>query len=225
MPACELDCGLKCGPHNVGGKPFCCDICHAVPTAYHAEWEYLQANTNLWKEWLTDSCADTPEQAQEEYLALREETPASMLLIECLGPEACERDYRSLTCRQFPFFPYINALGQFLGLAYYWAYEDSCWLINNLEYVSKAYRLAFIENFEQIFASMPEERENFQYHSERMRQEFSLDKRKIAILHRDGQNYLLQPEDEKIMPVDLAALPKHGPYDVVAAMPFPDEME
>lgn len=37
-PITALDCGKRCAPYNVGGKPFCCDICHAVPTAYDNEW-------------------------------------------------------------------------------------------------------------------------------------------------------------------------------------------
>jgi hypothetical protein len=30
----DLDCGKKCAPHNPSGKPFCCDICQALPAAY-----------------------------------------------------------------------------------------------------------------------------------------------------------------------------------------------
>jgi hypothetical protein len=41
-PIAEFDCGKKCAPHNPSGKPFCCDICHAVPAAYKSEWNYLE---------------------------------------------------------------------------------------------------------------------------------------------------------------------------------------
>lgn len=43
-----FDCGRKCAPPNPRGKPFCCDICHAVPAAYKSEWNYLEQNTDLW---------------------------------------------------------------------------------------------------------------------------------------------------------------------------------
>ena len=38
-PIAEPDCGKKCAPYNPSGKPFCCDICQAVPAAYkRADW-------------------------------------------------------------------------------------------------------------------------------------------------------------------------------------------
>jgi len=40
-PIAEFDCGKKCAPHNPSGKPFCCDICHAVPAAYKIEMVYI----------------------------------------------------------------------------------------------------------------------------------------------------------------------------------------
>lgn len=46
-PITGLDCGTKCAPHNPSGKPFCCDICHAVPASYKSEWKYLEHNTDL----------------------------------------------------------------------------------------------------------------------------------------------------------------------------------
>jgi hypothetical protein len=47
-PITSIDCGAMCAPHNPSGKPFCCDICQAVPAAYHQEWEFLRQHTNLW---------------------------------------------------------------------------------------------------------------------------------------------------------------------------------
>ena len=57
-PLMDMDCGARCAPHNPSGKPFCCDICHAVPAAYHPEWEYLSASTDLWHAWRGDECPD-----------------------------------------------------------------------------------------------------------------------------------------------------------------------
>src|SRR5512138_614049 len=78
-PITALDCGRKCAPHNPSGKPFCCDICQAVPAAYKSEWAYAQATTDLWHAWREDECGqDTlPEPAQQ----LREQTPRSMVLL------------------------------------------------------------------------------------------------------------------------------------------------
>src|SRR5690606_34927409 len=135
-PIAAFDCGQRCAPYNPSGKPFCCDICHAVPTAYQPEWDYLRVSTDLWHEWQADKCVDSEEERQSELARLRAETPDNMVLLECLGPQACQRDYRALTCRQFPFFPYLTSDYRFIGLAYYWEYEEQCWVISNLAAVT-----------------------------------------------------------------------------------------
>ncbi len=100
-PIARLDCGKKCAPHNPSGKPFCCDICHAVPAAYKSEWSYLKKNTNLWHKWRGDECSST---SPEEVAQLKNDTPKDMILLACLGPSQCQREFRALSCRQFPFF-------------------------------------------------------------------------------------------------------------------------
>ena len=57
-PVTALDCGQMCAPHNPSGKPFCCDICHAVPAAYESEWRALEPVTDLWHVWRGDECAE-----------------------------------------------------------------------------------------------------------------------------------------------------------------------
>ncbi len=131
-PISTFDCGDRCAPHNEYGAPFCCDTRHAVPTAYESEWRYLQENTNLWHLWQADTPAETSR--------LQQETPPGQVLIECLGHPLCQRDYRSLTCRAFPFFPYLTSQGTFIGLSYYWEYEDRCWVISNFQVVNQTYR-------------------------------------------------------------------------------------
>jgi hypothetical protein len=114
-PITTFDCGSKCAPYNEKGIPFCCDTRHAVPTAYEVEWDYLQSNTDLWHLW---EVAD-----DKEFARIRARTPAGQVLIECKGHLHCQRHFRSLTCRSFPFFPYFDKMGSFLGLSYYWEYE------------------------------------------------------------------------------------------------------
>ena len=224
-PIAALDCGKKCAPYNVGGIPFCCDICHAVPTAYNSEWAYLQPNTNLWDEWRAEKCTEDEVERQQEYEELRAETPDNMVLLECLGPAKCQRDYRTLTCRQFPFFPYIDSQGKFLGLSYYWEYEDSCWVISNLQVVTAEYVQQFTATFDKIFARMPDEMENYHYHSERMRDEYNKIHRAIPLLHRNGHAYKISTHNERMRRVPISKMPKFGPYKIAAALPFPDEVE
>jgi hypothetical protein len=216
VPIAALDCGQKCAPYNRHGIPFCCDTRHAVPTAYLAEWDYLQANTDLWHLWQ----AETP----VETARLQSQAPAGQVLIECLGHARCQRDFRALTCRAFPFFPYISRAGEFLGLSYYWEYEDRCWAISHLAAVTAEYRAEFIAAFDDLFARLPAERESFRHHAAVMRQIFGRRRRAIPLLHRNGYAYKITPRTGFMRRVPIAALPRFGPYRIAADMPFADEL-
>ncbi len=215
-PIAQLDCGKRCAPYNENGIPFCCDTRHAIPAAYLEEWDYLQGNTNLWHTWEAEDPAETHR--------LQEETPPGQVLIACLGPERCQREFRSLTCRSFPFFPYLDQQGEFLGLSYYWEYEDRCWVISNLQVVTPSYRAEFIAAFEALFERMPAERENFFYHSGVMRQVFTHRRRTIPLLHRDGQLYKISPHSGRLRKISAGQLPKFGPYRIADLLPFPEEL-
>ena len=107
-PITAFDCGRKCAPYNEYGVPFCCDTDHAIPTAYLLEWVYLEPNTDLWHLWEDDD--------PDETARLRAETPDGQVLIECLGHQLCQRGFRSITCRAFPFLPL-----HYPGKRIYWA--------------------------------------------------------------------------------------------------------
>src|SRR5512137_178239 len=96
-PLATVDCGERCAPYNERGVPFCCDTRHAVPTAYLEEWDYLRDSTNLWRRWEGKTPAETSRLAS---LA-----PEGQVLIACLGHVHCQREFRSLACRAFPFYP------------------------------------------------------------------------------------------------------------------------
>jgi hypothetical protein len=215
-PIAAFDCGQKCSPHNEGGAPFCCDTRHAVPTAYTAEWAHLQANTDLWHRW---QAVDPQETAR-----LEAETPPGQVLIECLGHRRCQRDFRALTCRAFPFFPYLDSTGCLLGLTYYWEYQDRCWVISHLEVVTPEYRRQFLATYDALLERLPGERETFAHHSAEMRRVFARRRRLVPLLHRDGQVYHIQPGSERLRLVRVEDLPRYGPYRVAARLPFPDEL-
>ena len=215
-PIARLNCGDRCAPYNERSVPFCCDTRHAVPTAYTPEWDYLQANTDLRNRWQ----AENPRQSQD----LEAHTPVGQELSECTGHLLCQRGFRSLTCRAFPFFPYITRQGEFIGLSYYWDYEDRCWVISNLQVVSVEYRMEFIAAYSRLFERLPEEKENFHYHSSRMRHIFGRRKRAIPLLHRNGGFYKVTPRNGRIRRVRPENLPKFGPYRIAAELPFPDEI-
>jgi hypothetical protein len=215
-PIAELDCGRKCAPYNEKGVPFCCDTKQTVPTASHEEWQYLQANTNLWHLYQARS--------NQETKRLRSMLPEGHQLIACQGHEHCQRDFRSITCRAFPFFPYITGGNQFIGLSYYWEYEDRCWVISNLDVLQLEYRQEFIAAYEVIFEQLPGEWESFRYQSEVMRNVFAQKRRSIPLLHRNGGNYKVCPTSGKLRRLSVGKYPKFGVYKIAARLPFPDEL-
>ncbi len=208
-PIAEFDCGKKCAPHNPSGKPFCCDICQAVPAAYKSEWSYLEPNTDLWHKWRGDECKETTSQ---EVARLQADTPKSMVLLACLGPSQCQRDFRALSCRQFPFFPYVTSNYRFLGLAYEWQFESKCWVISNLSAVTQKYREEFIRTYDRLFALFQDEFDHYAYHSEIMRAEFIRRKKRFPLLHRNGRDYLVSAASERLHRVEARVLPRFGYY-------------
>ena len=203
-----LDCGTMCAPYNSNNKPFCCDICEAVPAVYHHEWEYLRRETDLWHVWRGDECIKNPEDPAQ----LQADTPENMLLLACLGPHLCQREYRAISCRQFPFFPYIASDGRFLGLAYYWEFEGTCWVVSNLDQVTEAYRREFVSLYDELFSCWPDELINYALLSEQMRSHYTTQKRLVTILHRNGGSYQLSPNSERMRLIEIERLPRFGFY-------------
>jgi hypothetical protein len=207
----DLDCGQMCAPHNPSGKPFCCDICHAVPAAYPSEWDTLQPVTDFWHVWRGDECKGDEKPASRR-ARVESETPSGMLLLACLGPRACERENRLLSCRQFPFFPYVTSDYRFLGLAYDREFESACWVLSNLGRVSDAFREEFVRTYDHIFALFQDEFDSYALRSEETRAQFITQRRRIPLLHRDGGYRLISPNSERAHRVDTSQLPRFGVY-------------
>lgn len=208
QPVTELDCGVRCAQYNQNKIPFCCDICHAVPAAYHREWAYLQEHTDMWHIWRGDECRENPEDPRR----LLEETPDHMLLLACQGIEHCQRDYRVVSCRQFPFFPYISSDLRFLGLAYEWEFEQECWVISNLGAVTVDFQREFIHLYDSLFALWPEEFEGYALKSEDIRFHYQQARRRFPILHRNGGLYLVSPGTERLYRTQPGFTRRFGPY-------------
>lgn len=210
-PIARLDCGKKCAPHNPSGKPFCCDICHAVPAAFHSEWTYFEAATDLWHVYRGDECnaSDLPDAGR----AVREvDLPSGMILLACLGPDRCQRDFRALSCRAFPFFPYISSDDRFLGLACEWEFESACWVISNLQAVTDEYRAEFLRAFDFLLATFDKVFDSYAVHSEKLRAHYQSRRRRFPLLHRNGRAYLVSPHSERMVRMDVKSLPRFGFY-------------
>ena len=206
LPISAVDCGQKCAPHNPSGIPFCCDICEAVPAAYESEWAALQKTTKLWHRYRGDECVAQPEALDEDVL------PEGMLLLACLGAHACERENRLMSCRQFPFFPYVSSDYEFLGLAYDWEFEEKCWVISNLTQVTDVYREEFVRTFDGIFALFQDEFDSYAIRSEEMRDVFAEQQRGFVIVLRGGGLGMIDPLEEGITPLEAEQAPAFGAY-------------
>jgi len=218
-PITTLDCGQKCAPHNINKIPFCCDICHAVPAAYQSEWQTLKDTTALWHRYRGDECVSSPDPSGQfgngmQPASHKEEIdmPPGMIPLACLGPSHCERENRLLSCRQFPFFPYITSDYLFLGLAYDWEFETKCWLVSRLGLVTDTYREEFVRTYDQLFALFQYEMESYAIRSEETRTRFASIRRRIPLIHREGGFRLVSPVNERVYRVTADKLPRFGPY-------------
>lgn len=207
-PCTNLDCGRECAPHNPSGKPFCCDICRAVPVAYKSEWTTLQSNTSLWHKWKGNECLEEPVNRKD----LESQTPDHLTLLACKGPQFCEREFRAVSCRQFPFFPYITTDFRFIGLAYDWDFTQVCWVLSHLHQVTNEYRHQFILTFDRIFSTWLEDFDSYAQLSEEMREHFVKTRKRFPLLHRNGSDYLVSPGSGRLQRCSLDTLPKFGPY-------------
>ncbi|MGH6931073.1 MAG: hypothetical protein ACREEE_01420 [Dongiaceae bacterium] len=206
-PITRFDCGKKCAPLN-GGEPVCCSTDHAIPMVQKAEWRLLKSRTDLWRKFKPFNAA-----SRKLVNALHHSCTA----IECKGAAFCERDNRSMACRAFPFFPYITRAGEFAGLAYYWEFEQTCWVISNLTVVDLDFVKEFISAHEALFAADPDEFETFRGQSIHMRREFSRRDQPIPLIGRDGNYLKVLPRTGEVVPLAAKHLPKHGPYESAAA--------
>ncbi len=201
-PVARLDCGAKCAPLN-GGQPVCCDTRNAIPIVDKTEWKFLKSRTDLWHLYKAKDANDRK---------ILEDAGPTCTAIECKGARHCERDNRSLACRAFPFFPYIDREKRFFGLAYYWDFEDRCWVISNLAVVERDFLAEFVDGFEYLFRRDPEEFESFRAQSIAMRQVYSRRRQPIPLIGREGGYFKELPYGRGIRPAELAEFRKHGAY-------------
>ncbi|MCD4801626.1 MAG: hypothetical protein K8R16_01665 [Anaerolineales bacterium] len=217
LPLSEIDCGEKCGPFNNYGVPVCCDIELVVPSAYDREWEYLQTETELWHLWQGSGSLE-----QEELI---QSIQPGQKLIQCLGHQSCQRSYRSITCRAFPFYPYLDSSGKLLGLAYYREFRDQCWIISNLSVVSTEYKEQFQRTFEKIFQRYSDTKENFLHFSGYMREQVADAGESMIFLDFAGRVFMVNPISEETREISYRDLKNYGPFGIIKELVFPDEVQ
>jgi hypothetical protein len=205
-PVARFDCGKMCAPLN-GGEPVCCSTDHAIPLMDRAEFRLLRRRSDLWRRFV-------PQDAHARKVVA--DVHETCVAATCKGARFCERDNRSLACRSFPFFPYLTREDDLVGLAYYWGFEDRCWVISNLGVVDRTFVREFIDTYERLFAADPEERQAFRAESASLRRVFARARRAIPLIGRDGRAYEVL-RGGRIVPANLGRFRKHGPYRSEAA--------
>jgi hypothetical protein len=213
-PLSQIDCGDKCGPFNEYGVPVCCDINLIIPSAYEAEWDYLKEMTDLWFPWSSAGPLDSD---------LEDEKQDGQVLLKCLGYQHCQRPYRTLTCRAFPFFPYLDSREVFIGLVYFHEYREMCWIISNLSVVSAEYKAEFQNAFEALFQEYPQSKVSYAQYSAYIRQEMAVSGDEIFLLDFTENIYIVDPESELYRQVDFEDLEAYGPFSITKDLIFPDE--
>ncbi|MEN8722763.1 MAG: hypothetical protein ABF335_07725 [Alphaproteobacteria bacterium] len=198
------DCGQWCAPLN-DGQPVCCTVDNAIPIVDKAEWKSLKARTDLWSKY---KAPKGDKHAQK----IVDELPDTCLAIECKGAALCERDNRSLACRSFPFYPFIDKKGRVIGLGYYWDFEDRCWVLSNLEIVEPEFVTELLHAYEFLFFKDPDEFDVFKGQSTQQRRTFSKLGRDIPLIGRDGELYRIPPYSDEIIPAKPSDFGAHGPY-------------
>lgn len=203
-----VDCGRKCAPLN-NGNPICCDTENAIPVVDKAEFALLKSRSDLWSRYKPNDAASRK---------IVNELTGHACAVECKGAAFCERDNRTIACRSFPFYPYLDKAGTFIGLTYYWDFEDRCWIISNMQVVEQKFVQEMIVAFERIFKLDPEEYETMKDHSANMRRVFTRQGKIIPVLHRDGGYYKVKPGSGGMLtPCTPADYKKFGPYKSEAA--------
>jgi hypothetical protein len=173
--------------------------------------------TDLWKPWRGKS--DLEDQDLNNHLQ------DGQVLLECLGYQQCQRAFRSITCRAFPFFPYLSGAGDFIGLAYYRDFRDRCWIISNLDSVNQKYKQEFQKAYLRVFEEYPLSKESYLDYSSSVRSSTHIDGEQLVVMDFYGIVYFVDPLTEKMTKTKYDALDSYGPFEVMEDMYFSDEVD
>ncbi len=154
----DFDCGSECAPEN-NGLPYCCDREQVTPVLFRDEYRWHRKRGAFWKKMPIKTKKDKK---------LVEETCTYNVFSLCPGGESCRRTLRSLSCRMFPFEPFLDEKGTVTGLVYQDGENERCPLVGkprhlyNQDYISNAIRV-----WQELVDTFPEEKEMYLRESRR----------------------------------------------------------
>ncbi|MBE7411760.1 MAG: hypothetical protein L6Q54_05040 [Leptospiraceae bacterium] len=180
----NFDCGSLCKDQN-DGVPFCCVPKNAVPFLYRKEFQLLKSRSELWRVW-------EPKTAQEKKLKSTHEGEDT-LFCECKGVAFCERENRSISCRTFPFEPYLDKRGVLVGLIFMKEFLTSCPLSSRLSDIRQEYIDGHFLFWEKLLLRKKDEYDTYKKSSSAYRRWSKKENKKIPLLfpsHLKDKDYL-----------------------------------
>jgi len=167
----SFNCGKLCAPFN-NGIPVCCDNNNHIPVLFTRELNWNRTESKQWRKLVPQDQEDKKMVGEiENYVKF----------CNCNGVARCERNYRSITCRLFPFEPYIQKK-MFLGMTYVYRSERDCPLIENKTApISQRFINQALNIWKELFSGYPGEWELYTEESASLRRRFKRKNRPIKV--------------------------------------------
>jgi len=164
----DFDCGKHCAPQN-NGVPYCCDQEKVTPVLFKDEYQWHRQRGGFWRKMPVKTKSDRK---------LVEESCSYNVFAVCPGVQNCRRTSRSLTCRLFPFEPFLDSTGCVKGLVYQDGDNRSCSLREKPQHM---YNQLYIRNairvWQELVDTFPEDKDLYMRESrKRTRQAARADK-------------------------------------------------
>lgn len=147
-PPLSIDCGKLCREQT--GFPLCCS--KIIPVLYISEFLHLSSETEIWIKAENENLVD-----KKFHSMIRQ---GIEMVIPCNYPGfVCQREIRPISCRTFPFLPFINNIGKVTGL--YLRSDFHCPLYLHLELINKEFIRQSAWYWEFLFSKSIREFENY----------------------------------------------------------------
>jgi hypothetical protein len=97
-------------------------------------------------------------------------------------------------------------------MTYDWDFTGKCWVISHLPMVTAEYRAQFFSTYDRIFSTWLEDMDSYIELSIETREHYAAIHRRIPLLHRDGEAYLVSPLSERLTRTPITAFKRFAPY-------------
>jgi hypothetical protein len=117
---------------------------------------------------------------------LRDQARGCDVFAVCKGHQHCEREHRSLACRTFPFEPYLDHDGEFVGIVFAFDQAHLCQLITSEHEISPEFVRQGCAMWRRMFELDAEERAFYAGCSRTLRRQFGRRGESIPVFSEHG---------------------------------------